>query len=139
MDNVLNNIADKNESNAVSAVSVVADCDTGIQDKKSKAVAKNVDTNKVLEYFKESIDTTNSYTLDEYKKLITTAFKEAAKKTSKRTSKSGKAGLSIKKSLRLSCSVSFLRMPRSYMSLKKSLLFIISKVWDLVFDLTFCW
>ena len=89
MDNVLNNIADKNESNAVSAVSVVADCDTGIQDKKSKAVAKNVDTNKVLEYFKESIDTTNSYTLDEYKKLITTAFKEAAKKTSKRTSKSG--------------------------------------------------
>ena len=86
MDNVLNNIADKNESNAVNAV---ADCDTGIQDKKSKAVAKNVDTNKVLEYFKESIDTTNSYTLDEYKKLITTAFKEAAKKTSKRTSKSG--------------------------------------------------
>ena len=98
MDNVLNNVADTNESNAVNAVSaasaasaasVVADCDTGIQDKKSKAVAKNIDTNKVLEYFKESIDTTNSYTLDEYKKLITTAFKEAAKKTSKRTSKSG--------------------------------------------------
>ena len=92
MDNVLNNIADKNESNAVNAVNavnVVADCDTGIQDKKSKSVVKNVDTNKVLEYFKESIDTTNSYTLDEYKKLITTAFKEAAKKTSKRTSKSG--------------------------------------------------
>ena len=95
MDNVLNNIADKNESNAVnvasvaSVASVAADCDTGIQDKKSKAVAKNVDTNKVLEYFKESIDTTNSYTLDEYKKLITMAFKEAAKKTSKRTSKSG--------------------------------------------------
>lgn len=92
MDNVLNNVADTNESNAVnaaSAASVVADCDTGIQDKKSKAVAKNIDTNKVLEYFKESIDTTNSYTLDEYKKLITTAFKEAAKKTSKRTSKSG--------------------------------------------------
>jgi len=85
MDNVLNNVADTNESNA----SVVADSDAGIQDKKSKAVAKNVDTNKVLEYFKESIDTTNSYTLDEYKKLITTAFKEAAKKTSKRTSKSG--------------------------------------------------
>lgn len=85
MDNVLNNIADTNESNA----SVVADSDAGIQDKKSKAVAKNIDTNKVLEYFKESIDTTNSYTLDEYKKLITTAFKEAAKKTSKRTSKSG--------------------------------------------------
>lgn len=98
MDNVLNNVADTNESNAVNAASaasvasvasVVADCDTGIQDKKSKAVAKNIDTNKVLEYFKESIDTTNSYTLDEYKKLITTAFKEAAKKTSKRTSKSG--------------------------------------------------
>lgn len=92
MDNVLNNVADTNESNAdnaVNAVSVVADSDAGIQDKKSKAVAKNIDTNKVLEYFKESIDTTNSYTLDEYKKLITTAFKEAAKKTSKRTSKSG--------------------------------------------------
>ena len=95
MDNVLNNVADTNESNAVNAVnaasvaSAAADCDTGIQDKKSKAVAKNIDTNKVLEYFKESIDTTNSYTLDEYKKLITTAFKEAAKKTSKRTSKSG--------------------------------------------------
>jgi hypothetical protein len=95
MDNVLNNVADTNESNesnavnAVNAASVVADSDAGIQDKKSKAVAKNIDTNKVLEYFKESIDTTNSYTLDEYKKLITTAFKEAAKKTSKRTSKSG--------------------------------------------------
>ena len=89
MDNVLNNVADTNESNAVNAVNAAADCDTGIQDKKSKAVAKNIDTNKVLEYFKESIDTTNSYTLDEYKKLITTAFKEAAKKTSKRTSKSG--------------------------------------------------
>ena len=89
MDNVLNNVADTNESNAVNVVSVVADSDAGIQDKKSKAVAKNIDTNKVLEYFKESIDTTNSYTLDEYKKLITTAFKEAAKKTSKRTSKSG--------------------------------------------------
>jgi hypothetical protein len=95
MDNVLNNIADTNESNesnavnAASVASVVADSDAGIQDKKSKAVAKNIDTNKVLEYFKESIDTTNSYTLDEYKKLITTAFKEAAKKTSKRTSKSG--------------------------------------------------
>ena len=88
MDNVLNNVADTNESNA-SVASVVADCDAGIQDKKSKAVAKNIDTNKVLEYFKESIDTTNSYTLDEYKKLITMAFKEAAKKTSKRTSKSG--------------------------------------------------
>jgi len=57
-----------------------------IQNKKSKA---GVDTNKVLEYFKESIDSNNSYTLDEYKKLITAAFKEAAKKTSKRSSKSG--------------------------------------------------
>jgi hypothetical protein len=56
--------------------------------KKTKAVAKTVDTNKVLEYFKESIDTSNIYTLDEYKKLITAAFKEAAKKT-KRASKSG--------------------------------------------------
>ena len=87
MDNVLNNVADTNESRA--SGSVVADSDAGIQDKKSKAVVKNIDTNKVLEYFKESIDTSNSYTLDEYKKLITTAFKEAAKKTSKRTSKSG--------------------------------------------------
>jgi 20S proteasome alpha/beta subunit len=57
--------------------------------KKTKAVAKTVDTNKVLEYFKESIDTSNIYTLDEYKKLITAAFKEASKKTSKRSSKSG--------------------------------------------------
>jgi hypothetical protein len=82
----MDNVADTNESNGAC---VVAYCDTRIQDKKSKADAKNVDTNKVLEYFKESIDSTNSYTLDEYKKLITTAFKEAAKKTSKRTSKSG--------------------------------------------------
>ena len=59
--------------------------------KKTKAVAKAVDTNKVLEYFKESIDTSNIYTLDEYKKLITAAFKEAAKKT-KRASKSGSNG-----------------------------------------------
>jgi hypothetical protein len=56
--------------------------------KKTKAVAKAVDTNKVLEYFKESIDTSNIYALDEYKKLITAAFKEASKKT-KRASKSG--------------------------------------------------
>ena len=58
MDNVLNNVADTNESNAVNAVNAVnaaADCDTGIQDKKSKAVAKNIDTNKVLEYLKISI------------------------------------------------------------------------------------
>jgi hypothetical protein len=79
MDNVLDNVGG----------AVISSDSPEIQDKKSKAVAKNVDTNKVLEYFKESIDTTNSYTLDEYKKLITTAFKEAAKKTSKRTSKSG--------------------------------------------------
>ena len=59
--------------------------------KKTKAVAKAVDTNKVLEYFKESIDTSNIYTLDEYKKLITAAFKEASKKT-KRASKSGSSG-----------------------------------------------
>ena len=79
MDNVLSNVGG----------AVNASDSSEIQEKKSKAVVKNVDTNKVLEYFKESIDSTNSYTLDEYKKLITTAFKEAAKKTSKRTSKSG--------------------------------------------------
>ena len=79
MDNVLDNVE-----------GVVNSSDSPeIQDKKTKAVAKNVDTNKVLEYFKESIDSTNSYTLDEYKKLITAAFKEASKKTSKRSSKSG--------------------------------------------------
>jgi hypothetical protein len=83
MDNVLDNVLDNVGGAVISSDS------PEIQDKKSKAVAKNIDTNKVLEYFKESIDTTNSYTLDEYKKLITTAFKEAAKKTSKRTSKSG--------------------------------------------------
>lgn len=79
MDNVLDNVGG----------AVISSDSPEIQDKKSKAVAKNVDTNKVLEYFKESIDSASSYTLDEYKKLITTAFKEAAKKTSKRTSKSG--------------------------------------------------
>jgi hypothetical protein len=81
MDNVLNNVGD--------AVAVNSSDSPEIQDKKAKNIAKNIDTNKVLEYFKESINTTNSYTLDEYKKLITAAFKEAAKKTSKRSSKSG--------------------------------------------------
>ena len=81
MDNVLNNVGD--------AVAVNSSDSPEIQDKKAKNIAKNIDTNKVLEYFKESINTTNSYTLDEYKKLITAAFKEAAKKTSKRSGKSG--------------------------------------------------
>jgi primosomal protein N' len=77
MDNVLNNVvADTSEP-------------TDAPGKKAKPVAKTVDTNKVLEYFKESIDTANNYTLDEYKKLITAAFKEAAKKTNKRSGKSG--------------------------------------------------
>jgi len=78
MDNVLNN--------------VVADTSkpTDAPGKKAKPVAKAVDTNKVLEYFKESIDTANNYTLDEYKKLITAAFKEAAKKTNKRSGNKGK-------------------------------------------------
>ena len=79
MDNVLDNVGG----------AVISSDSPEIQDKKSKAVAKNVDTNKVLEYFKESIDSASSYTLDEYKKLITAAFKEASKKTSKRSSKSG--------------------------------------------------
>jgi hypothetical protein len=77
MDNVLNNVvADTSEP-------------TDVPGKKAKPVAKTVDTNKVLEYFKESIDTTNNYTLDEYKKLITAAFKEAAKKTNKRSGNKG--------------------------------------------------
>ena len=77
MDNVLNNVvADTSEP-------------TDAPGKKAKPVAKAVDTNKVLEYFKDSIDTANNYTLDEYKKLITAAFKEAAKKTNKRSGKSG--------------------------------------------------
>lgn len=99
MDNVLNNVADTNESNAsvagVTNGSVASGTDSRIQEKKTKAVAKNVDTNKVLEYFKESIDSTNSYTLDEYKKLITAAFKEASKKTKRSgsgTSGGGAAG-----------------------------------------------
>jgi primosomal protein N' len=80
MDNVLNNVvADTSEP-------------TDVPGKKAKPVAKAVDTNKVLEYFKESIDTANNYTLDEYKKLITAAFKEAAKKTNKRSGKSGGGG-----------------------------------------------
>lgn len=82
MDKVLNNFANENESN--DNATVVSDSE--IQDKKTKTV----DTNKVLEYFKESIDYKKSYTLDEYKKLITTAYKEAAKKTSKKSNKSGK-------------------------------------------------
>ena len=86
MDKVLNNFANENESN--DDATVVSDSE--IQDKKTKTVVKNVDTNKVLEYFKEYIDCKNSYTLDEYKKLITAAYKEAANKTSKRSSKSGK-------------------------------------------------
>ena len=46
MDNVLDNVE-----------GVVNSSDSPeIQDKKTKVVAKNVDTNKVLEYFKESID-----------------------------------------------------------------------------------
>jgi hypothetical protein len=77
MDNVLNNVvADTSEP-------------TDVPGKKAKPVAKAVDTNKVLEYFKESIDTANNYTLDEYKKLITAAFKEAAKKTNKRSGNKG--------------------------------------------------
>ena len=81
MDNVLNNVvADTSEP-------------TDAPGKKAKPAAKTVDTNKVLEYFKESIDTANNYTLDEYKKLITTAFKEAAKKTNKRSGKSGGGAL----------------------------------------------
>lgn len=90
MDKVLNNFANENESN--DNATVVSDSE--IQDKKTKTVVKTVvktvDTNKVLEYFKESIDYKKSYTLDEYKKLITTAYKEAAKKTSKKSNKSGK-------------------------------------------------
>jgi len=77
------NVADMNESSDISVK------ESGMQDKKVKAVAKNVDTNKVIEYFKESIDSANSYTLDEYKKLITAAFKEAAKKTKRSAGASG--------------------------------------------------
>ena len=77
------NVADMNESSDISVK------ESGMQDKKVKAVAKNVDTNKVIEYFKESIDSANSYTLDEYKKLITAAFKEAAKKTKRSVGASG--------------------------------------------------
>jgi 20S proteasome alpha/beta subunit len=77
------NLADMNESSDISVK------ESGMQDKKVKAVAKNVDTNKVIEYFKESIDSANSYTLDEYKKLITAAFKEAAKKTKRSVGASG--------------------------------------------------
>lgn len=52
MDKVLNNFANENESN--DNATVVSDSE--IQDKKTKTVVKTVDTNKVLEYFKESID-----------------------------------------------------------------------------------
>jgi hypothetical protein len=56
-----------------------------IQDNKK---TKSVDTKKVLEYFTASIDISNNYSLDEYKKIVTNAYKDAMKKTKKKGNKS---------------------------------------------------
>ena len=69
MDNKLDNIVDTQDT----------------QDTQEKKKAKSVDTKKVLEYFSASIDITNNYSLDEYKKILTNAYKDAMKKTKKNT------------------------------------------------------
>jgi hypothetical protein len=59
-------------------------CETGKDNKKSEKSIKYVDTGKVLEYFTSSLDISNNYTLDEYKKIITSAYKDAMKKANKK-------------------------------------------------------
>jgi hypothetical protein len=41
---------------------------------------KTVDTQKILDIFSSSIDVSNNYSLDELKKLVTQAYKDASKK-----------------------------------------------------------
>jgi len=62
------------------------------QDNQEKKKAKSVDTKKVLEYFSASIDISNNYSLDEYKKIVTNAYKDAMKKTKKKGNKSNEDG-----------------------------------------------
>ncbi len=61
-------------------------CETETNNKGEKQV-KRVDAGKVLEYFTSSLDISNNYTLDEYKKIITSAYKDAMKKTIKANKK----------------------------------------------------
>ena len=58
-------------------------CETCTDNKKTEKSIKYVDTGKVLEYFTSSLDISNNYTLDEYKKIVTTAYKDAMKKANK--------------------------------------------------------
>jgi hypothetical protein len=62
------------------------------QDIQETKKAKSVDTKKVLEYFSASIDISNNYSLDEYKKIVTNAYKDAMKKTKKKGNKSNEDG-----------------------------------------------
>ena len=62
-------------------------CETCTDNKKSEKSIKYVDTGKVLEYFTSSLDISNNYTLDEYKKIVTTAYKDAMKKANKANKK----------------------------------------------------
>jgi hypothetical protein len=59
-------------------------CETCTDNKKTEKSIKYVDTGKVLEYFTSSLDISNNYTLDEYKKIITSAYKDAMKKANKK-------------------------------------------------------
>jgi len=59
-------------------------CETCTDNKKTEKSIKYVDTGKVLEYFTSSLDISNNYTLDEYKKIVTTAYKDAMKKANKK-------------------------------------------------------
>ena len=61
-------------------------CETETNNKGEKQV-KRLDAGKVLEYFTSSLDISNNYTLDEYKKIITSAYKDAMKKTIKANKK----------------------------------------------------
>lgn len=93
----MDNIVNASESNNISeSVETVSKAVKDIQGNKTRTVAKRVDTPKVIEYFVQSINIEENYTLDEYKKLITAAFKEAAKKT-KKTSKSNDDDVVVKR------------------------------------------
>jgi len=62
-------------------------CETDKDNMKSEKSIKYVDTRNVLDYLTSSLDISNNYTLDEYKKMITSAYKDAMKKTNKEIKK----------------------------------------------------
>ena len=72
-------------------------CETDTDNKKTEKSIKYVDAGKVLEYFTSSLDISNNYTLDEYKKMITSAYKDAMKKTNKANKKSRANSGDVKK------------------------------------------